>query len=133
MATIAPWLQDKLIHDGVLTHDKVTRKPQQRTCPTCRVRVLVAIEHLATTTVTVDATPTTTKGELDALLTGRSTFAVFDRESIERRFDFDITDIDADKAGNIHPEHQCNAPPLPVHPGYSPPRTPGTYPQQIPF
>lgn len=122
MTTTPPkWVIDKLITDGDLTPDKHTRKPQLRRCPACGVHVTAAIRAMSNEIVRTDQAPTTSEGELIALMNGRRTFLVSSFYGIEQRFEFDITGLPADKAGTVHAEHRCHAPPLPVHPKYRPP------------
>lgn len=122
MTTAPPkWVIDQLITDGDLTPDKHTRKPRQRRCPACGVYVTAAIRAMANEVVRADLAPTTSEGELIALMNGRRTFFITDFYGIELRFEFDITGLPADKARTVHAEHRCHAPPLPVHPEYRPP------------
>jgi len=115
------WILGKLIADGDLTPDKHTRKPRRRRCPACGAHVTAAIRAMSNDVVRCDQAPTTSEGELIALMNGRRTFLVSDFYGIEPRFEFDITGLPADKAGNVHAEHSCHSPPLPVHPKYRPP------------
>lgn len=115
------WVIDKLITDGDLTPDKHTRKPQRRRCPACGVHVTAAIRSMTNEVVRADLAPTTSEGELIALMAGRRTFFISNFYGIEQRFEFDITGLPADKARTVHAEHACHSPPLPVHPEYRPP------------
>lgn len=115
------WVIDQLITDGDLTPDKHTRKPQRRRCPACGVHVTAAIRAMTNEVVRADLAPTTSEGELIALMNGRRTFLVTDFYGIELRFEFDITGLPADRARQVHAEHRCHAPPLPAHPEYRPP------------
>lgn len=119
--TTPAWITQRLISDGDLTPDKHTRKPQRRRCPSCGVYVTAAIRAMANDVIRADLAPTTSEGELIALMNGRRTFLVTDFYGIEQRFEFDITGLPADRARTVHAEHRCHAPPLPVHPDYRPP------------
>ena len=99
---------------------KLGRHPAWRHCPACGAWTTAAIRAMTSEPVHCDPTPTTTEGELIALMNGRRTFFVSNYYGIEQRFDFDILDCPADKAGNVHPEHQCNGQQLPTHPEHTP-------------
>lgn len=121
MTKTPAWVEAKLIADHDMTPQRVTGKPRQRTCPTCTQHVVVALIAHTGTVAAVDLAPTTTVGELVAIAAGRRTFLVTSFYGIERRFDFDIAYLTADKARDVHVEHSCHSPPLPIHPEY---RTP---------
>lgn len=112
-------VQDALIAAGDLTPARIGSKPQQRACPSCRTACLAAIPFLRVGAVWLEAWPTTARGELDALLAGRATYAV--TNGIEKRDAEYITAVNADEWPHVHVEHSCQAR-APAHPEFTAPK-----------
>lgn len=110
---MAPWLANQLIERGVMTTDRVTVHAKPRRCPDCGIYVLVGLDDLLPSKVSVDLHPTTTTGECFAQLTGRRTYGCDNGELYER----DAGRIAYHSADHIavHATHQCHAPPLPIN------------------
>ncbi|HEU5084459.1 MAG TPA: hypothetical protein VFU14_14040 [Acidimicrobiales bacterium] len=74
-----PWhiVRDRLIRDGHLTENGVTRAAQPRGCRHCHTPVLVGLDgDVAAVEATVDPTPLSTLGEALAVLTGRRLYTL---------------------------------------------------------
>jgi len=130
MTTKMPaWLERHLIQTGVMTEDRVTKHARHRRCPTCGLFTLVGLDELPRK-VAVDPLPTTSAGELFALLTGRRSFALDVNELYERtagRLLF--------RPADTHPvyiTHQCGSIPLPVNTKFMP-KKPADTDGDIPF
>ena len=94
----------KLQRDRAMDEQGVTRSIRARHCGRCRLVVLAAIDDLGFT-VACWPTPTTHRGELQALLAGRRTFYRFGTE-LESRNSWNI----AGKSPDIYDvlvEHHC--------------------------
>ena len=115
--TLPVHVADQLTTAGDLTTDRVTTKPRERRCPTCRVLCLVAIPDLRSGAHWITHHPTTTYGELLALTTGARTYDV-QRAEVRVRNAEQITAINADHSGRIHVQHLCGHS-SPQHPNYS--------------
>lgn len=126
---IPTWLETKLIHNGVMTSDRVTKHAKPRHCPTCGLITLVGLDDLLPKTIHADLLPTTTTGEAHALLTGKRTFGNDNGQLYERRAG-QITLHPADN-WRTHTEHQCGTPPLPINTQFTP--TPPTNQERPPF
>lgn len=110
------YLVDKLVNEGVMTEDKVTRTAQHRRCTTCRARILAAIAYGMR--VDVDPTPLNPEGELLALIAGRTTYRYAGGELAWRApADIRTQPAGASRTGDVVPEHRCGSPPLPTGPG----------------
>lgn len=110
--TMPAWLADKLIDDGTMTSDRVTKHAKPRRCPDCHLFTLIGLDEFPHR-VAVDPQPTTSAGELFALLTGRRTFALDCGELYERtagRLAYRPADTTP-----VYASHQCGSPPLPVN------------------
>lgn len=130
MTTKMPaWLERHLIQTGVMTQDRVTKHAQHRRCPSCGLFTLVGLDEFPHR-ITVDIMPTTSAGELFALLTGRRSFALDVDELYERtagRLLF--------RPADTHPvyiTHECNSLPLPINERFMP-KQPATQTDDIPF
>ena len=124
------WLTQHLIQTGVMTEDRITKHAQHRRCPHCGLFTLVGLDDLLPKVVTVDPQPTTSAGELFALLTGRRSFALDSGELYERtagRLLF--------RPADTHPvyiTHECGSIPLPINERFMP-KQPVTQTGEIPF
>jgi hypothetical protein len=115
--TMPKWLADKLILDGVMTSDRVTKHARPRRCPTCHLYTILGLDEFPHR-VAVDPLPTTSAGELFALLTGRRSFALDAGELYERtagRLLFRPADTHP-----VYATHQCGSLPLPVNERFMP-------------
>jgi len=108
------WLEAKLIADGVMTTDRVTKHAKPRRCPGCHLFVLVGLDDTLPSRTTVDTQPVSALGELQALLAGRNTYGI-DSGELFIRYASRITHKSADLTP-VHVQHLCNGPPLPVNP-----------------
>lgn len=108
----APWqiIKDKLVADGAMTEQNVTRTPKPRHCRHCGRAVIAAITDLGFE-IAVEPTPTTPAGELHTLIGGGKTFAILPWGEMVLRDQYRIAYRDADREPT-HAMHQCekNAP-----------------------
>lgn len=112
------WLTHHLIAKGVMTESRLTRNARPRRCTRCGTYTLVGLDaDTLAFEAHAEPTPTTSAGELQALLAGRRTWTLH-HGRLEQRDADDIRLDPADQAGNIHAEHTCGSPPLPVHPAF---------------
>lgn len=122
--TMPDWLIQKLAGDGILDPDtRLTHKPKPRRCPHCHAIVLAALNDLGIPT-RLDLWPTTSAGELFALLTGRTTYAL-DHGELYPRNAWHIAGRPAD-GHRVHVAHECHGPPLPTNPKFMPAPRPAT-------
>ena len=120
--TMPAWLTRHLIQTGVivvdpLTTDRITKNAQHRRCPNCGLFTLVGLDEFPHR-IAVDPLPTTSAGELFALLTGRRSFALDSGELYERTAGRLLY-----RPADTHPayaEHQCGSPPLPINQRFIP-------------
>lgn len=106
-------VQDTLIANGVMTSGFITRKAKYRHCPRgCGLIVLTAIDDIGFTT-TCDPHPTTTLGELQALLAGRRTYTTVGEELVYRAA-HRIVARDTDREP-VYVQHECGIPPPPTN------------------
>jgi len=128
-AKMPAWLTRHLIQTGVMTTDYVTKKSKHRRCPTCGLFTLVGLDEFPHR-IAVDIMPTTSAGELFALLTGRRSFALDVDELYERtagRLLF--------RPADTHPvyiTHECHSLPLPINERFMP-KQPASQTGDIPF
>lgn len=108
----APWqaIKARLVEDGAMTEQQVTRTPKARHCRDCGRSVIAAITDLGFE-IAVEPTPTTPAGELNTLINGGMTFAILDHGEMVWRDQRRIKYRDANKEPT-HAKHQCGkAPP----------------------
>jgi len=118
MTTKMPaWLTRHLIQTGVMTADYITKKSKHQRCPHCGLYTLVGLDEFPHP-IAVDPMPTTTPGELFALLTGRRSFALDGDELYER----DAGRLEHRRADDtpVYAEHRCGSPPLPINQRFIP-------------
>jgi hypothetical protein len=115
--TMPAWLERHLIQTGVMTSDHVTKHARHRRCPNCGLFTLVGLDEYPKR-VAVDPIPTTTAGELFALLTGRHTYALDGHELYERT----AGRLEHRRADDtpVYATHQCHSPPLPINERFIP-------------
>ena len=108
----APWqaIKARLVEDGAMTEQQVTRTPKARHCRDCGRSVIAAITDLGFE-IAVEPGATTPAGELDTLLSGGMTFAVLDHGELVWRDQRRIKYRDANNEPT-HARHECGkAPP----------------------
>jgi hypothetical protein len=131
MTDLPAWLQVTLIEQGVMTKDRVTKHAHPRRCQDCGLYTLTGLDDLLPKVVHADLLPTTTVGELTALMSGRRTFGLDHGEFYIRtagRIGFRAADHT-----QVHAEHSCGSPPLPVNPKFMPARFKNPDTDVIPF
>lgn len=107
-----------LIDQGHISHDGLTHRPTHRHCQSgCGLLLLAAINDTGQNTW-LDPWPITPASELHALLTGRSTYTVCERELVPRDA-WRISHINADQE-KTYATHQCGTPPFPANPKWPP-------------
>lgn len=117
--TTPRWLIDHLINTGAMTENRVTENAKPFRCTRCGLYTLRALDApVLALEITLDAYPTTNAGETFALLTGRTTWHAHTGHKLIHREAPEIRARDANTAGNVHAEHACHSPPLPMHPTY---------------
>lgn len=104
-------IQDRLIADGVMTEQRVTRTTTQRRCATCHAWVITAIDDNECLAI-ADPDKLTDLGEAQALTTGKHTWANHANTLAWRDLEF-ITEKPARQL-TIHAEHKCGTP-IPDH------------------
>ena len=117
MSDLPDWMVDRLIRDGVMTADRVTKHAKPRRCPTCHLFTLVGLDETRWRVV-VDPMPTTTAGEAFALLCGRGSYALDGDELYERtarRLVHRRADLNP-----VFVTHECHSPPLPINEKFIP-------------
>lgn len=112
-------VQAALIAAGHMDEDRVTRRPRPAHCRTCRHAITAAITDSGFT-ARCWPTPTTTLGELQALLAGLATYTALPDELLYRD-DFRIRTNDANRA-RVLVEHRCGDPPPPTNPIHAIPK-----------
>lgn len=110
--TSAPWLQQHLIAEGHVTEKGLTRTPQQRTCRDCGQRLLAGIDRSGFDAWTW-AWPTTTTGELAAVLRGVPTWHLSAHGGLIYRSSHTIAAKPASDVA-VHVGHRCGDPPPPA-------------------
>ena len=108
----APWqaIKARLVADGQMSDQGVTRTPKQRHCRDCGRVVIAAITDLGFE-VAVEPSATTTFGELTALMNGGETYALLDHGEMVWRSQHRIAYASPDKE-RTHAMHECGkAPP----------------------
>lgn len=105
----------------------ITRRARAGACRRCYGRVLRGLDDdVAAFTATADPWPLTGVGELQALLQGRSTYALYGKPpSLDIRDPWQIKGRPADTVV-VLAEHRCGTPPLPAREieGKNPPAIP---------
>ena len=123
------WLQTQLVNDGTMTADFITRKAKPRRCKKCHAQTLAAIDDLGLESH-LDPKPTTSGGELLALLAGRATFEVIGTQVVSRD-SHRVTAHPADQRG-VFAAHSCNSP-LPTNSALIEKKSATCDPARIPF
>lgn len=130
--TLDPYVFRHLVNQGVMTRDRVTRKPTPRACRDCHTPVIAVLTD-ETPTTRLDLTPhfLTPLGELQAALAGAPTFEWSDGV-IFTRYPERVRGRPANTARALV-AHSCNGPIFDHGPDPTPPkqRTPIT--DRIPF
>jgi len=111
------WLTRHLIQTGAMTQDRITKHAQHRRCPHCGLFTLVGLDEFPHR-IAVDIMPTTSAGELFALLGGRRSFALDGTELYERTADRLLF-----RPADTHPAyvtHECGSIPLPINQRFIP-------------
>lgn len=110
--TLDPRVFAHLQRQGVITADRVTKKPTTRACRTCHAPVIAAIEDETAGRMRVEVHPAflTPYGELQAVLTGVATFEVTD-DALWWRDPSRIAGHPADTVP-VMAEHACHSPPF---------------------
>ena len=129
-AKMPAWLTRHLIQTGAMTEDRITKHAQHRRCPTCGLFTLVGLDDLLPSRIAVDPLPTTSAGELFALLTGRRSFALDVDELYERTAGRLLY-----RPADTHPvyiTHECHSLPLPINERFMP-KQPASQTGDIPF
>lgn len=107
------YLRAHLIAEGHITETGLTRTPRFRHCQRgCGLLLLGAINDFGTDTW-LDPYPVTVPAELAALMAGRRTYAVIERELVQRDA-WRISHRDADREP-AWVEHRCGSPPFPIN------------------
>lgn len=116
MAT--PWhvIKDRLVADGAMTEQHVTRTPKPRHCRDCGRAVIAAITDLGFE-ITVEPNPTTPEGELTTLMNGGMTFALLDHGEMVWRSRHRIKYRDANNE-RAHAKHECGKAPPEKNPAF---------------
>lgn len=118
------WLTQKLVADGVLDpRTRLTSRLRPRRCTSCGAWTLAALDDLGQPAY-LEPDPTTSAGELFALLTGRATYAL-DRGEIYPRNAWHIAGRPADTE-KTYVTHACQSPPMPANPKFTPRPKPAT-------
>lgn len=122
----APWqaIKARLIADGQMSEQDVTRTPKARHCRDCGRSVIAAITDLGFE-VAVEPTPTTPAGELDVLMRGGETYALLEHGELVWRSRHRIAYRDADQEPT-HAGHLCGKAPPEVNPNHRPRAKPRT-------
>jgi hypothetical protein len=128
---LPPWLVVQLEADGIYdSATRLSRKAKPRRCRRCGTFTLAGLDDLSRPTW-LDYLPTTSGGELFALLVGRGTYAL-DCGELYPREALHIEGRPAD-LHPVHVAHDCNGPPMPVNEKYAPKRIRTNYDGPIPF
>ena len=129
----APWqaIKARLVEDGAMTEQQVTRTPKARHCRDCGRSVIAAITDLGFE-VAVEPSATTPAGELDTLLSGGMTFAILDHGEMVWRDQRRIKYRDANKEPT-HAKHQCGINPPENNPLHAKRNTRIDFDGPIPF
>ncbi len=113
------WLRRKLIDDGTMTEDGVTKRARQRH-HVCGMLVLAGIDDLSIEAI-ADPWPVTVADELAALLAGRCTWTLIGEEMVYRAA-HRIRYRNADEEP-AYVEHICGVRAYPQNPRHKKPRT----------
>lgn len=97
-------VQAALIGEGHMTEDHLTHRARPRTCKDCWAALLAGVDDLGTDAI-VDDAPLTVRGELQALLAGKRTWALCGQELCARDEWF-IQRFTADTLP-VYAAHQC--------------------------
>lgn len=105
--TLDPRIFNHLVNTGVITRDRVTRRPTPRNCRTCRAPITAAIEDEQAGTTRLELHPgyLTPLGELQALTNGRATYET-DGTAAWWRDPMRILAHPANTV-NVHTDHEC--------------------------
>lgn len=106
--TPQPWhvIKDRLVADGTMTEQSVTRTPKPRHCRHCGRAVIAAITD-AGFEVAVEPTPTTPAGEFAVLYQGGRTYALLEHGEMVWRSIHRIQFHDANNEPT-HAMHECD-------------------------
>lgn len=115
LALIAGWLQQHLENRGLWDSDGTTRVARARRCRTCREYVLAGLDaNRCALPVAVDPDPLSPRGEMVALLAGRTTFSLrllADQLELDRRSAFEIRSGRTERL-DVLGRHACGLPSL---------------------
>lgn len=106
---------DQLVTSGVIDARGISDRPMARRCPSCSAPTIAAWQDGILDAVHVDPVALTPLGELQALASGRATFAHWGGDSggLDTRR---ASSISRSPAGAplcpVRPEHRCGSPPL---------------------
>lgn len=130
---MTPWLKKHLVDTGVMTADRVTRRPTTRTCRDCQVPVIAALlDEAISRRLELDPAFLTPLGELQALLLERPTYQWTDG-TITDRDPWRITGRPASTV-RVLAEHACHSPPFDAGPDPTPETKPRRNPStECPF
>lgn len=108
-------LRSQLLLTGQIDPHGLTETTQRRTCTRCHAPVLAAVEFGHP--VITDRAALTPRGELDALLAGRTTYR-HNGSYLVARFAVDIAEHPAgsDRYADVVADHKCGAAPISTKP-----------------
>lgn len=119
--TLDPHVFAHLQRQGVITADRVTKKPTTRACRDCHTPVIAALLDEATTRrLELNPAFLTPLGELQALTLDRATYQWTDG-TITDREPWKITARPANTV-RVLAEHSCHSPPFETGPDPTPPK-----------
>lgn len=112
------WLTQKLVADGVMdATTRLTSRLRPRRCAGCGLYGMAALDDLGLP-VLLELHPTTSAGELFALLTGRASYGL-DFGELYPRTAAHITARPADRE-KTYVTHACHSPPIPANARFTP-------------
>lgn len=112
---IPNWLRRQLEAAGRWNVDGVSRRMSAGHCRTCHAQVVRGLDaDVAAITVTADPQPIDQLGEALALLSGRGTWSLLQRDGHWSLSPRDQWRIAAQKPATVLAEHRCGSPPLPA-------------------
>jgi hypothetical protein len=121
---IAGWLQQHLEDRGLWDADGTTRVARGRRCRTCREYTLAGLDaNRCALPVAVDVDPLSPRGEVAAVLSGRTTYSLrllADQLELDRRGAFEIRSGRTERL-DVLPRHVCGLPSLGLVPGLGAP------------